>query len=73
MPCSSDFLTSYSLPLANVAGTVSVVPQARYPVWLALVRLHLKSILVFTDEDHRVAFKMFIGVMRLARSDPDYG
>ncbi|HZF57940.1 MAG TPA: M55 family metallopeptidase [Rubrobacter sp.] len=27
----------------------------------------------WADEDHRVAFKMFIGVMRLARSDPDYG
>ena len=49
------------------------MPQARYPIWRALIRLLLKSILVFTDEDHRVAFKMFIGVMRLARSDPDYG
>jgi D-amino peptidase len=27
----------------------------------------------WTDEDYGVAFKMFIGVMRLARSDPDYG
>jgi D-amino peptidase len=27
----------------------------------------------WTHEDYRVAFKMFIGVMRLARSDPDYG
>ena len=49
------------------------MPQARYPIWRALIRLLLKSILVFMDEDHRVAFKMFIGVMRLARSDPDYG
>jgi D-amino peptidase len=27
----------------------------------------------WSDEDYRVAFKMLIGVMRLARSDPDYG
>ncbi|MDP9476783.1 MAG: M55 family metallopeptidase, partial [Actinomycetota bacterium] len=26
----------------------------------------------WTHEDYTVAFKMFIGVMRLARSDPDY-
>ncbi len=27
----------------------------------------------WTHEDYETAFKMFIGVMRLARSDPDYG
>ena len=27
----------------------------------------------WTEEDYETAFKMFIGVMRLARSDPDYG
>ena len=27
----------------------------------------------WTEEDYERAFKMFIGVMRLARSDPDYG
>ncbi len=27
----------------------------------------------WTHEDYTVAFKMFVGVMRLARSDPDYG
>jgi len=27
----------------------------------------------WTQEDYETAFKMFIGVMRLARSDPDYG
>ena len=27
----------------------------------------------WTDEDYETAFKMFIGVMRLSRSDPDYG
>jgi D-amino peptidase len=27
----------------------------------------------WTDEDYETAFTMFIGVMRLARSDPDYG
>jgi hypothetical protein len=26
----------------------------------------------WTHEDYGVAFKMFVGVMRLARSDPDY-
>ena len=27
----------------------------------------------WTHEDYETAFKMFIGVMRLSRSDPDYG
>lgn len=27
----------------------------------------------WTHEDYAVAYKMFIGVMRMSRSDPDYG
>jgi hypothetical protein len=27
----------------------------------------------WTHADYETAFKMFIGVMRLSRSDPDYG
>ena len=27
----------------------------------------------WTHEDYETVFKMFIGVMRLSRSDPDYG
>ena len=49
---------------ASTAAGVMFFPQ--------LERVHDRRV-SWTHEDYRTAFKMFIGVMRLATSDPDYG
>ena len=49
---------------ASTAASVMYFPQLR--------RLDERRV-SWTDDDYETAFKMFIGVMRMAQGDPDYG
>ena len=56
---------SFVVEFATVSAAVSVL------FFSGLERVDYRCVF-WTHEQHETAFKMFIGVMRLARSDPDY-
>jgi D-amino peptidase len=57
---------SFTIEFATASSAASVL------FFPGLKRVDDRSI-SWTHEDYETAFKMFIGVMRLSRSDPDYG
>ena len=57
---------SFTIEFATASSAASVL------FFPGLERVDDRSV-SWTHEDYETAFKMFIGVMRLSRSDPDYG
>jgi D-amino peptidase len=57
---------SFTIEFATASSAASVL------FFPGLERVDYRSV-SWTHEDYETAFKMFIGVMRLSRNDPDYG
>ena len=65
-PYAPDAPYSFTVEFATASAAASVL------FFPGLERVDDRRV-SWTHEDYETAFKMFIGVMRLARSDPDYG
>jgi len=65
-PYAPDPPYSFTIEFATASSAVSVL------FFPGLERVDDRRV-SWTHEDYETAYKMFIGVMRLSRSDPDYG
>jgi D-amino peptidase len=65
-PYAPDPPYTFTIEFATASSAASVL------FFPGLKRVDDRSI-SWTHEDYETAFKMFIGVMRISRSDPDYG